>query len=95
MKLDKYVLIGGIIGGLCTAPANSFIFKDGLGNTVGYVDTSGNLCIETGDCSDQSATCNPTSDAFIIKDINDINVIYINNNGDLCLKGVLTQNGNP
>ncbi|PIU69156.1 hypothetical protein COS81_01190, partial [candidate division WWE3 bacterium CG06_land_8_20_14_3_00_42_16] len=39
-------------GSACTAPANSFIVQNATGETVGYVDSNGNLCVETGTCAD-------------------------------------------
>lgn len=82
-------------GGACTAPLNSFIIQDSAGGTAAYIDPNGNLCIETGDCSDKSATCNNVNNAFIIKNQNDENKIFIDYTGDLCLTGTLTQGGNP
>lgn len=84
-----------ISGGACVAPANSFIIYNSNGETVSYIDPNGNLCIETGDCTDNSPSCNPNNDAFIIKDNNNVNKIFIDNSGDLCLTGTLTQGGNP
>jgi len=83
-------------GGTCTAPSNSFIVQNSGGGTVGYVDSSGNLCIETGDCSGGSANCNsPSGDAFIVQDSTGVNVAYIDETGDLCLTGYLIENGSP
>jgi len=80
----------------CSAPTSSFIIQNSAGETVGYVDSSGNLCIEIGDCSGGSANCNfPNGSAFIIKDSSDVAKIYIDQTGDLCLTGTLTQSGNP
>lgn len=80
----------------CTAPTDSFIFKSSTGNEVAHIDPNGNLCIETGDCSDQSSSCISSHDSFIIRDSSGKNVSYIDlTNGDLCLTGTLIQNGNP
>ncbi|MFH1053012.1 MAG: S8 family serine peptidase [Candidatus Woesearchaeota archaeon] len=80
----------------CTAPSDSFIFKNFSNDEVGHVDPSGNLCIETGDCSDQSANCDsPVGGSFIIKDDSDVNKVYIDSTGDLCLVGNLVENGSP
>ena len=83
-------------GGACTAPANSFIVQNSAGETVGYVDSNGNLCVETGTCSDLSANCNsPAGDAFMVQDSAGGNVAYIDQTGDLCLTGYLIENGSP
>ncbi|MFH1316406.1 MAG: toxin TcdB middle/N-terminal domain-containing protein [Candidatus Woesearchaeota archaeon] len=82
--------------GSCSAPTDSFIFKDSSSNEVGHVDPSGNLCIESGDCSDQSADCDsPIGDSFIIKDSLDVNKLYVDSTGDLCLVGSLVESGIP
>ncbi|MBI2628501.1 LamG domain-containing protein [Candidatus Pacearchaeota archaeon] len=85
-----------ISGGTCTASdGNSFIIKDSSGNEVAHIDNNGNLCIESGDCSDQSATCNPATSAFIIRNSTNSNVGYIDYTGDLCLTGRLYENSEP
>ena len=53
------------------------------------------MCIESGDCSYKSESCNPINDAFIIKNESKSNMIYIDDTGDLCLTGYLIQNGIP
>ncbi len=79
----------------CVAPANSFIIKNSTDDTVSYIDNNGNLCIEKGNCSDESTICNPTRDAFIIRNSTNSNMSYIDFDGDLCLTGRLYQNSNP
>ena len=76
----------------CTAPANSFIIGNSTDSTTAYIDMDGNLCIEQGDCSDQSVRCNPTIGAFKIRDMAGSVVSYIDFNGDLCLTGGLYEN---
>ncbi len=76
----------------CTAPSGSFIIANASDNTTAYIDNQGNLCIEKGDCSDQSSNCNPTQDAFIIQDSSGTNVSFIDFDGDLCLIGQLYEN---
>ena len=78
----------------CTPPLDSFIFKNSAGDTVAYVDTSGNLCIETGDCL-SSTSCSATSnDEFIMQDETGKVVSKIDlTNGDLCYTGRLIENG--
>ena len=91
-----------VLSGICTAqatctpPDNSFIVQNSSGETVGYIDSSGNLCIETGDCTGGSANCNsPNGQAFLIQDSSGTTQIYIDQTGDLCLTGTLTQSGSP
>jgi len=79
----------------CQPPTDSFIFKDSNNNIVSHIDSNGNLCIESGDCSDGSANCNPSINAFIIQNSTNSNMSYIDFTGNLCLTGTLTQNGNP
>lgn len=60
------------------------------------MENQGNLCIEKGDCSDQSVTCNPSRDAFIIRNVSSsLNMSYIDFDGDLCLTGKLYENSSP
>lgn len=83
-------------GGSCSNPgADSFIIRNSTYDNVAYVNSTGDLCIFTGDCSDQSANCgSPVGDSFIVKN-NSVNMIYIDSTGDLCLKGSLYENSNP
>jgi len=74
----------------CISPANPFIIANSTDNSTAYIDREGNLCLEFGDCSDQSTTCTAPSNSFIIKDSNNITVSYIDNKGDLGL----TENSN-
>ncbi len=76
----------------CVAPTNSFIVRNSTDNATSYIDNSGNLCVEKGDCSAQSASCNPTRSAFIVKNSSNKNVSYIDYDGDLCLVGQLYEN---
>ena len=86
---------GCVAQSACTASSNSFIIANNSDSTVAYINSTGDLCVERGDCTDLSASCNPTRNAFIIKDSSDKNVSYIDFNGDLCLTGRLYQNSNP
>jgi len=80
-------------GGTCNSPgADSFIIRNSTNNNVAFINSTGDLCLVTGDCSDQSATCNPSRDAFIIQDSTFTNMSYIDFDGDLCLKGSLFEN---
>lgn len=83
-------------GGICDTPGiDSFIIRNSTHNNVAFVNSTGDMCITTGDCSDQSANCNsPLGDSFIVKN-NSVNMIYIDSTGDLCLKGKLFENSNP
>jgi len=80
-------------GGICTAPADSFVIGNSSDDTTAYIDNQGNLCLEKGDCSDYSISCNPTRDAFIIRKSSGANMSYIDWDGDLCLTGGLIENG--
>ena len=82
------VLKGSCFTGACSPPADSFIIKNGT-NTVAYIDSNGDLCLETGDCSGNSGSCS-VSDAFKIVNGSDV-VSYIDSNGDLCLTGGLFE----
>ncbi|PIN92051.1 hypothetical protein COU56_04315, partial [Candidatus Pacearchaeota archaeon CG10_big_fil_rev_8_21_14_0_10_31_9] len=91
-----------VLKGSCFAQSNcvtndgsSFIIGNATDSTTAFINSTGDLCIEQGDCSDLSTSCNPTSDAFIIKNSSSANVAYINYNGDLCLTGRLYENSNP
>ena len=80
-------------GGSCDSPGNdSFIIRNSADENVAFINSTGDLCIETGDCSDESTTCNPTQDAFIIRNSTDYNMSYIDSDGDLCLIGKLYEN---
>ncbi|RLG12001.1 hypothetical protein DRN73_03755, partial [Candidatus Pacearchaeota archaeon] len=80
-------------GGSCDSPpANSFIIQNSSGDNNSYIDSNGNLCIETGDCSDESVSCsNPPDGSFVIQDNSGNNVSYISPDGDLCLTGKLVE----
>lgn len=80
-------------GGNCDIPGtNSFIIANATDNRVAFVNSSGDLCVEKGDCSDQSASCNPSRNAFIIRNSSNYNMSYIDFDGDLCLTGKLFPN---
>jgi hypothetical protein len=80
-------------GGSCDAPGlNSFIFRNSTNDNVAFINSTGDMCIVTGDCSDQSATCNPTRDAFIMRNSSNYNMSFIDFDGDLCLTGSLFEN---
>lgn len=95
--LGNIVLKGTCTAGTtCNPPENSFIVKNSNDDTVAYIDPNGNICLESGTCSDNYADCdNPGDGSFIIRDETDKNVAFINATGGLCLTGGLTQNGNP
>ncbi len=76
----------------CVAPTNLFVIQNNTG-TVAYINEQGNLCIEKGDCSDESASCNSIREtAFLIKNSSNVNMSYIDFDGDLCLIGGLYEN---
>ncbi len=84
-------------GGSCNSYGdNAIVFGNSTDNSVAYIDSNGNLCLEYGDCSDESLNCNsPTGNSFIVKDSSNVNMIYIDGRGELCLTGQLYPNSNP
>ena len=76
----------------CNPTADSFIFQNSLGETVSYIDSNGNLCVETGDCTSSVNCNNPGDGSFIVKDVSNDNAVYISSIGDLCFIGALSQN---
>jgi parallel beta-helix repeat protein len=74
-------------GGNCNSPgSNSIIFGNSTDNYVAFINSTGDLCLEKGDCSDESANCNsPSGSSFIVRNSTNNNVIYIDRNGELCL----------
>ncbi|PIN95424.1 hypothetical protein COU56_01595 [Candidatus Pacearchaeota archaeon CG10_big_fil_rev_8_21_14_0_10_31_9] len=77
-----------------TNDGSSFTIGNATDNTTAFINSTGDLCIEKGDCGDLSPACNsPSNDAFIIKNSSS-NVAYIDYNGDLCLTGGLYENSN-
>jgi len=91
------ILQGSISTGSCEHPGdNAFIVQDSSGDTVAYVNSTGDLCTEDSDSSYSSVNCDTPGDgSFIVKDSSDVIVSYINSTGDLCLRGTLTENGSP
>ena len=75
--------------------SNLFVIKNSTDSITASINSTGDLCIQQGDCSDESASCNPAINALIIRDSSSINMSYINFNGDLCLRGKLYENTNP
>ena len=80
-------------GGNCDAPGDgSLIFRNDTGYNLGFVNATGDMCIISGDCSDEAANCNsPADGAFIIANSTDY-VSYVDGEGDLCLVGRLYEN---
>lgn len=79
----------------CTPPSNSIIFRNASSEPIAYIDSGGNLCVENGDCSDQSSSCSPATSAFVMRNASQSIVSYIDFTGDLCLTGRLYENSNP
>jgi len=84
-------------GGSCDSYGDdAIVFGNSTDNSVAYIDSNGNLCLESGDCSDLSANCDsPTDGSFIVLNSANDNVIYIDKFGDLCMIGKLYENSNP
>jgi len=81
----------------CSSGANGFILKNSTRDVTIYVNFTGDMCVSNGDCSDESATCNPdsTTNSFIVRNgSSKLNMIYMSDNGDLCLTGGLYENAN-
>ena len=79
---------------ICTTnDGNSFIIANSTDSTTAFINSTGDLCIEKGDCSDLSASCDPPRDAFIVRNSSNNNMAYIDFDGDLCLTGTLYENG--
>ena len=80
-------------GGDCDTPGDtSLIIRNSSSENVAFINSTGDLCVETGDCSDQSANCDsPTGSSFIVQNSSSTNVIYIDSTGDLCLIGDLIE----
>jgi len=76
----------------CVAPDGSLIIANSTDDSTAYIDLNGNLCLESGSCTDMAGSCNPTRDAFIIQNTTGYNMSYIDFNGNLCLTGGLYQN---
>ncbi len=75
---------------------DAFIIQNSSGETVAYINSTGDLCIEDSNCNDNDAGCSAPGDgSFILKDSDDTIVSYINATGHLCLTGDLTENGSP
>jgi len=80
----------------CDNPgSDSFIIASSTDNSVASINSTGDLCVETGDCSDESASCISERDGFFIQNSSSDNVIFIDYDGDLCLTGTLYENSNP
>ena len=78
----------------CVAPSNSLIFIDSNNETTAYIDEDGNLCIESGSCSDGQTSCEPINDSFVFQnDLRELNLGYISfSNGEICITGDLREN---
>ena len=69
------------------------IFRNSSLDYVGFINATGDLCLETGDCSDKSANCDsPVGGSFIIRNSSLDYVSYIDSTGDMCLIGGLYEN---
>ncbi len=80
----------------CDTPGDdSFIIRNSTNNNVAYINSTGDLCIEKGDCSGESANCNGPADGAFIMANSTSYVSYIDGNGELCLTGKLYENSNP
>ncbi|MAF36506.1 hypothetical protein CL622_05310 [archaeon] len=91
-------LVGSCFTGSCDLPSDnaSLVFQDSSGETIAYVNSTGDFCIEDSDCSFHDTSCSdPTDGSFIIRDVTSTIASYINNTGGLCLLGTLQENDTP
>jgi hypothetical protein len=81
----------------CDAPGDdSFMIRNLTDYLVAFINSTGDLCIIKGDCSDESATCNNMSrEGFIFRNSSDDITAYIDFDGEMCLIGKLYENSNP
>ena len=87
------VLKGKCFVGNCSNPGDgSIVFGNSTNDYNAFINSTGDLCISVGDCSDLSPICNPSSDAFIIQNSSGLNMSYISFDGELCLTGELFEN---
>lgn len=77
---------------LCNPPADSYAITNDAGDVVSYINPSGDLCIETGNCAGGSSSCSAQNNALTITSNSGTPVITIDNSGDLCLTGILYAN---
>jgi len=78
---------------ICQTPIdNSFIIANLTDDTTAFINESGDLCIEKGDCSDLSLICNSSREGFIVRNFSGDNMVYLDYDGDLCLTGKLYEN---
>ena len=75
----------------CVAPQDSLIFQDVNKTTTAYIDSDGNICLESGSCNDNQTSCNPGEDAFIIQNFTGGNLSYVDFSGEMCLTGGLNE----
>jgi len=81
-------------GGNCDSPGDeSLIFRNSTIDYVAFINSTGDLCVETGDCSDNSASCSsPVGNSFIVRNSSLDYVSYFDSTGDLCLIGGMFEN---
>jgi len=78
-------------GGNCNAPGDdSFIILNSSDDYIAFINSTGDMCISSGDCSDYDLDCNNPTDSFAVKNSSDAVVSYLN--GSLCLTGRLYEN---
>jgi len=97
-ELGNIVLKGSCTVGTCSPlnPLDAFVLKNSAGtDVVAYIDSSGNLCIENGDCIGGDTCSTAGSASLVFKNAANTILAFIDNTGSLCLRGNLIQNGNP
>jgi len=75
----------------CVEPANSlFVMRNSDGETVSYIDSGGNLCIEQGDCV-KDYSCSVSGDNYAILNEMGTPKIVFKEDGSLCFTGRLRE----
>lgn len=76
----------------CVEDENSMIFQNSNKETTAYIDSEGNLCLETNSCEEiKKEVCNPSVDSFLVQENPGVNLSYIDFNGKMCLTGKLNE----
>jgi len=82
-----------VVSSDCSTPGDgSFIIRNSSLNYIAYINSTGDLCLISGDCSDSYSNCDSPGDgSFIIRNSSLDYVSYINSTGSLCLIGELYE----
>ncbi len=87
------VLEGSCFIGTCETPEdNSLVIRNSTKGSIAFINSSGDMCVSSGDCSDESEQCDNPTDALAMRNQSKDVVSYLN--GSLCLTGKLYENTN-